>query len=265
MEDLQGRMARTDKIGPSPPGLSGNGKRWTILIIGSVGKVRSFKIFPSVACMAGIFLVLYIPLTIHITNKYFSLRYSNSILSQEIQRLEKELIRDKRVLQKTYQRVAILEDYIHNLEEKEKEGEEPAQRREGKDVEHGKGVEKTVSSLVDIKDMVIQKEGSRMIVNFRVVNLQEGENPVGGYVHIMAKTEDGSFPTKWTFPRQDLENGLPLSFRRGQLFLIQRFKPIQGTITLDPQDEPPAAIRVMVYGQSGNLLLEREYDVGNGS
>ncbi|MBW2000183.1 MAG: hypothetical protein JRJ29_19765 [Deltaproteobacteria bacterium] len=160
-----------------------------------------------------------------------------------------------------------MEDYIRNLEAKEKEGEKPVSTRsfKGRGVEGNKAGERTISDLVDIKDMVIQKEGLRMTVNFRVVNLKEGENPVGGYVHIMAKSKDGTFPRKWTSPREDLENGIPLSFRRGQLFLIQRFKPIRGIIDLNPGDEPPTAIKVMVYGQSGELLLEREYEVGNGS
>jgi len=265
MEDHQRRMATSDKVDASPAGPSGGRKRLTVLIVGSVGRVRSFNIFPPLVYLAIVFLILYIPWTIYIANEYFSLRHSKGILSKEIRRLQEELIRDKRVLQKTYQRVAILEDYIHNLEEKEGKEPEPARSSQGKAPENISAIQRTVSDLVDIKDMVIQKEGARMIVNFRVVNLQEGENPVGGYIHIMAQAKDGAFPTKWTFPREDLENGVPLSFRRGQLFLIQRFKPIQGTIDLDPEGEPPAAIKVMVYGQSGNLLLEREYEVGNGS
>ncbi|MBW2064536.1 MAG: hypothetical protein JRJ03_06335 [Deltaproteobacteria bacterium] len=260
-------MEKADKINPSSEGLPGNARRLTILVIGSVGKVRSFKIFPSVIYAAIVFLVIYIPLTIYVTNKFFSLRDSNRILSKEIERLERELVRDKRALQKTYQRVAILEDYINNLEAREKEGKkpEPARILEGAGAAGTKTVEKTISDLVDIKDMVIQKEGFRMTVNFRVVNLKEGENPVGGYVHIMAKSKDGTFPKEWTFPREDLQNGIPLSFRRGQLFLIQRFKPIRGIIDLNAEDEPPTAIKVMVYGQSGELLLEREYEVDNGS
>ncbi|MBW1999648.1 MAG: hypothetical protein JRJ29_17010, partial [Deltaproteobacteria bacterium] len=94
-------MENAEKINPSPEGLPGNGKRLAVLVIGSVGKVRSFKIFPPLVYTAIVFLAIYIPVTIYVTNKFFSLRYSNEVLTKEIERLEKELVRDKRTLQKT--------------------------------------------------------------------------------------------------------------------------------------------------------------------
>jgi hypothetical protein len=54
-----------------------------------------------------------------------------------------------------------------------------------------------------------------------------------------------------------------VNFRRGQLFLIQRFKPVHGRFYLTSTSEPPTALRVLVYDQSGLLILEREFEVSH--
>ena len=116
---------------------------------------------------------------------------------------------------------------------------------------------------VDIEDMVIQQEGERMSVEFKLVNKNPGETAVGGYIHLIAIGNDPNPPPEWTFPRVQLEEGIPVNFRRGQLFLIQRFKPVQGRFFLTPNSESPTALKVLVYDQSGLLILEREFEVSH--
>ena len=124
-------------------------------------------------------------------------------------------------------------------------------------------VSESTPRLVEIRDMVIQKEGERMTVDFRVINKHPRDNPVGGYIHIIAKRRDGTSPMGWAYPSVELQDGIPVHYRRGQLFLIQRFRPVQGAFHFDAVDEPPAAVKILIYDQIGKLILEREYEVDN--
>ena len=267
-------MASTGRQIPSVKKKPSRENRITIMIMRSVGKVRSFKVSASIALSAVIFLGLYIIVSIFITNRYFDLRSKQALQNVRVRQLETEVSRNQQDLQRSTQKVAILEDYIRNLEAPKEEEAEPFKNpdqqrktaypiaRPGADDEDQ---EDGSASIVDIRDMVIQKDGATINVNFRVVNLQPTENPVGGYIHLIAKRKGENGPSALTFPYEELRDGVPVNFRRGQLFLIQRFKPIHGTFDLTQNSEPPTVIKVFIYDQAGELLLEREFEFSNDS
>lgn len=261
--------------------------RLTIMIIRSLGRVRSFKISPVIVFCATLFLVLYLPFSVFIINNYIGLYRASSTHSTNVEQLEKEVIKGQKDLGRLRQHVALLEDYIRHLEEpqeQQKEKSPPAGNADTKENSAPRRVEiirkQTVISdvetppgdseeemkpigAVDIKEMIIQKEGARMSVEFKLVNMNPGETAVGGYIHLIAMGNDPNPPPEWTFPRVQLQQGIPVNFRRGQLFLIQRFKPVHGRFFLAPDSEPPTALKVLVYDQSGLLILEREFEVSH--
>ena len=261
--------------------------RLTIMIMRSLGRVRSFKISPQIVFGATLFFILYISISVYIINNYIRLYRANRTQSTKIEQLEKEVIKGQKNLLRFRQQVTLLEDYIRHLEEPQNPQEEkPATRKEESTNEKSAPRkieiirEETVISdaervtvdreeemrpigAVDIKDMIIQKEGSRMSVEFKLVNINPGETAVGGYIHLIAMGTDPNPPPEWTFPRVQLEEGVPVNFRRGQLFLIQRFKPVHGKFYLTPHSETPKALKVLVYDQSGLLILEREFEVSH--
>jgi hypothetical protein len=269
--------------------------RLTIMIMRSLGRVRSFKISPHIVFWATLFFILYIPFSVFIINNYVKLYRANRSQSTKIEQLEKEVIKGQKDMSRFRQHVNLLEDYIRHLEEPQKKSatrrtdytkEKSATRKNDytKEKSPTRKIEiirkETVISdaespavdseeemkpigAVDIKDMVIQKEGPRMSVEFKLVNMNPGETAVGGYIHLIAIGSDPNPPPEWTFPRVQLEEGIPVNFRRGQLFLIQRFKPVHGRFYLTSTSEPPTALRVLVYDQSGLLILEREFEVSH--
>ena len=117
------------------------------------------------------------------------------------------------------------------------------------------------SDSVDIADMVIQREGSRLVVNFKLVNMHPEETAVGGYVHIIAINRQSDPPKEWSYPQEKLEDGKPANYRAGQIFLIHRFKQIQGKFNLGSSAESPSLIRFLVYDQPGALILEKDFEV----
>jgi len=146
--------------------------------------------------------------------------------------LEKEISKIKKYLHKSKERTAFFRDYISNLEEKRREesapikgaiSQERSASRDVKALSKDRDEKNKPIKIVDIKDMVIQKEGSKMTVNFKVVNVQPGETPAGGYIHIIARSKKSIPPKDWPYPEEKLQDGVPVNYRRGQLFLIQRF------------------------------------------
>jgi hypothetical protein len=232
-------------------------------------------------------MILYIPFSVFIINNYVGLYRANRTQSTKIEQLENEVIKGQKDLGRYRQQVTLLEDYIRHLEgphEQQKEKTAARGNAHTKEESTDRKVEiireETVISnantpagdseegmnpigAVDIKEMVIQKEGARMNVEFRLVNVSPGETAVGGYIHLIAMGDDPNPPPEWTFPKVQLEKGIPVNYRRGQLFLIQRFKPVHGRFFLKPQSEPPKALKVLVYDQSGLLILEREFEVSH--
>ena len=280
-------MAQTESKVPPVKKKPHDEDRLTIMIIRSLGRVRSFKISPVIVFCATLFLILYLPFSVFIINNYIGMYRASSTHSTNVEQLEKEVIKGQKDLGRLRQHVALLEDYIRHLEEpqeQQKEKSPPAVNADPKDNSAPRKVEiirkQTVISdvesppgdseeemkpigAVDIKEMIIQKEGARMNVEFKLVNMNPGETAVGGYIHLIALGNDPNPPPEWTFPRVQLEEGIPVNFRRGQLFLIQRFKPVHGRFFLAPNSEPPTALKVLVYDQSGLLILEREFEVSH--
>jgi hypothetical protein len=219
--------------------------------------------------LAVLFLLAYIPLSILFINRYFDLRHIHFKQSEKVSTLQKKVMSNQKALLKSRDHAALLEEYIRRLEKGETEETQTAEEEKSQDDRAGKIVASTrkqgealpkTTDIVSIEDMVIKKQDSRITVDFRLVNVQQGEDPVGGYVHIIAKAEGADTSNLRTFPYERLINGMPENYRRGQLFLIQRFKPIKGRFDLTPNADPPSIFQVLVYDQSGLLILEEGFE-----
>ena len=249
--------------------------RLTIMIIRGVDKVRSFRISPLILFLVTIFFLIFTFSSIFYLNKYFKYFYiydENTTQNEKIERLTGEVSKNKKLLQRSKEQVAFLEDYIRNLEEQWERGSKPIEDEKlrerspgllAEDLTEDSDQEGKFTGVVDIKDMIIQKDGSRVSVKFKLINMQPGENTASGYIHIIARDENASPQKEWTYPKEKLQNGVPLNFRLGRLFRINRFKRIHGKFDLALNSESPSIIKVLVYGQSGELILEKTFEVSD--
>lgn len=259
----------------------GVAKRWTIMVMGRVGKVRSFKVAPGVLFWSLVFLLVYLPVSVLVINQWVDLRRQVRSQAAEIERLELELARAERSRFKFEQHVALLEGYIASMEsrgsgsETESQSEpEPAREPEAsvqegpaeiRPAEAPQAPPTPVQGLVDVEEMSSEQDGEAFAVTFNLVNITEGTDPVSGYVHILAGgREDGS--TWWkVYPRGRVSKGLPESYRAGQPFIIQRFKPIQGRFDVRDGGGAPETIRIVVYDEAGRLIYHRDFEPGHAS
>ena len=279
MEDKNRGLASNASKTPSIGDLSRDGNLLTIMIMKSVGQVRSFKISPRILFLASLFLLLYILTSILVINEYLEIRQVSMSQSKKINIQDEAVLKTNQHLVRSRQQIAFLEDYIRNLEEEKGKPEETTKVSQSEKIQEKveeryaappkapllEKKEGKPEEIVDIKEMAIKKDGARIVLSLKLVNMRPGEEAVGGYIHIIAAGENLVPPEEWTYPREKLKEGVPVNFRRGLPFRIQRFKPFNARFKPGPNDELPSVIRVFVYNQSGDPMLKKEFKVGNGS
>jgi hypothetical protein len=247
------------------------------MVMGRVGKVRSFKVSPRVLFWTFLFLLVYLPVSVLVVNHWVELRRDVKVQEQEIDRLGLELARAERTLFKFQQHVTLLESYIDSMESGREQPEavraseeteprveeEPPQSQEE---EEAAPSEPAVRGLVGVEQMAIEREEDAVQVSFNLTNIAEGEEPVSGYVHILASGKENGSPWWDVYPRGEVaEDGVPESYRLGLPFIIQRFKPIQGRFSPGPGRGLPDAIRVVVYDDTGRLIYNEAFEVEHAS
>ena len=238
------------------------------MIMRGLGGVRSFNISPVFVFCVVLFFIAFTIASLFAINGFLHLRRWTAVQKREINQLRKKADHRLKELLEVKQRMALLTSYVRDLENPQKvkrvlvPEEKPVPQKEAQPPVPGK----PATQLVDVRGIAVRKEGSRMTVDFRLINLAPPEKAVGGYVHTLIKIEDSNPPRLMIFPKQkQLESGLPVNYRRGQPFLIHRFRPIKAGFDLTSIPQPPSSIRVLVYGQSGKLLLSKVFAVSEDS
>jgi hypothetical protein len=241
----------------------------TIMIMGSIGRIRSFTISRRILLWSSIFLSFYILLSLFIISRYISIRSrfrEQSVTIEEIK--EKYEVMEKDLL-KAQQRAVNLEAYIESTRNQKGEdntvpgqGQAPAALASTAVDASGKGSVQTKLS-VDIEGLDIRRLNSAVAIDFRLVNITSGPGAVEGYLHVIVRDKNGNFPLKWNEPSKEVRNGFPAEFRRGEHFIIQRFKQYHREFTSDGSVGMPAHIKILAYDPSGNLILIKEYEVND--
>jgi cell division protein FtsB len=242
----------------------------TIMIVANLGKVRSFRISSRFLTWSFLFFVFYIVVSIIIINDYFEKRWTNNALTEQLEGLQYEIEGTKKELYRSKQHLALLESHIYpqetDIEEEVKPPADTEVQEENTELSTGDSFSEIITedsrkTLVDIQDLEIKRDKNKLTVFFNLVNMHEGDESANGYVHIIAMNKESDPPQLWTYPKVALRNGLPIDYKRGQLFLIKRFKTIRGEYFFSTSTELPSSIKVLVYDQSGKILLQKEFEV----
>jgi len=238
------------------------------MIMGRVGKVRSYRISRRLFLWAVLFFAAYLPFSVYLVNRYFELRNENVAQRGKIERLERDALRGDNALSRSKEHIAFLEDYILQIDKPAEHVSEPPKAPEKKpeavalkpsEDKAGARDEKIVS----VEELVTEKQSGKLNVSFKLVNLLPDDTSVGGYVFIMARNKEAPPSQDWTYPPVKLLSGLPETYKRGQVFLIQRFKPIQGKLTLNPGEDAPAILEILVYDQAGKIMLHKDFEIAH--
>jgi len=241
-----------------------------VMITRLVGKTHSFSISSRILLWSSLFLLFYLITSLVIIHKYFDLRRTNNEKSIQITHLERDIIIMKKDLRRATQQLSLFKNAVHDFQSTRKKQNEtigaesldskPAQVDNGSSQAEKKSNE-TKETFVGIEDLTVHKNGSDLDVRFKVVNLRQDEAVISGYVHIIAIDSKSDPPKLWPHPKTTLQNGIPVNYKQGESFAINRFKTFKGKYSFESKTEGPSSIKVLVYDKLGNLFLQKEFEV----
>ena len=244
---------------------------FSVMISRGLGKVRSFNISSRLLFWTTVVFVLYMVFSTVAITRYFGELRSNTIQLNLLQQLQNEIETTKKTLYRARQRLKLLEDYVGNSQgkqEKQVESLEPGDINPTptKPVIQEETFERPdeaapVGSLVEIKNLTTKKRGERLSVKFRLIKITPDRDQIKGYVFMIAANSESDPPQLWTYPRAALKNGKPINYKQGEFFKVRNYRIIQGKYFLDSETETPSFLKILVYDESGKLILKKEFSI----
>jgi hypothetical protein len=222
----------------------------TIMIFTDLGKVRRFMISPRLILFASLFFLFYIVATIYVTNKYLDARRIHKVQADQITKLSRKLMKTTESLQRSKHHIALLDDYISEGKVQGPESESTVSYPES-----------PLPKIVDIEEVNIRRDGATLYVTFRIINRQENEEPLGGYIFVLASPKDSDPSEVWVYPSSSLKDGLPVNYTRGHRFFIERFMSIDTKLRIGGSIDIPLILKILVYDRDGTLILEKLVEV----
>lgn len=232
-------------------GRSKGQERMTIMIFKNVGKVQTFKISSRLIFWASLFFLFYIVATIFLTNEYFDIYRINKMQAYKIDELRREIIKNTKILERSKQHIALLGDYIR---ENKEQIPEPMSK-----VDY---TESSLPKLLDIDELKIERDGSDITINFKIINRQLNEEPIGGYIFVIASVRGADQSKIWSYPNSMLKGGFPVDYKKGRRFFIKRFTSISSKCTLSRSVDKPLILKLLAYDREGRLILKKIVEVG---
>jgi outer membrane biosynthesis protein TonB len=117
--------------------------------------------------------------------------------------------------------------------------------------------------LVAIENLTSQHKNTRLTISFRLAKTTGDKTPLRGYLHMILVDKNVDPPQIRSFPHEVLKGGIPVSYKRGQVFVIKHFRVVHGKFFLGGTKEAPASLRIFVYDKDGVLLLDRKLTLKN--
>lgn len=240
------------------------------LVTRGTGPVRRFRISYRILLGAAFFLVLFIAVSVVVINDYAQRRLADKASALEVTRLQAELKEAKRALYRSEQRIEVLETHLNRVRSPAKGLDEASKAAGDQPGEQAVAAEEGPETpepgaegpRVEIENLKTARDAGKLSFSFNVVSRDGQDKPVRGYVHVIAMDKASEPPQLWTYPKAALKDGLPIDYRRGHLFMIKRFREIQGECFLNTEDQVPTALRILVYDASGTLVYDKEFPVG---
>lgn len=278
MENLPGNVAQDSKIAsrrssPAEP------KSWTLLLVGAMGNIISFRVTRPLVVTLIVGLVTILAFVVFATFSYHAMRTENRELKRDLDKVRAELVAANKAKELALVRLMLLNESPLDRNtpvQISQVGKPPVlPSQDTKDV-----VSKVVKpipgpppvqtaempaspEIVLIEKLEIRQEGESDSVRFKfsLKNIDPQGRRIKGYTFVVLKPEKGSQEPLMVSPWTSLKNGRPTLFRRGQYFSIARFKFVSGTFRGVKTIEPFKTATVYVYSETGDLMAEEVYEV----
>jgi len=267
---------------PKTKGKGDRGRRLTIMVLGDVRKVRTFECSRIAIILFTVVLCAYLVFSFFVLYQFFNLRMAHDADLKRIVRLEQEATMMKKARDQSRERVSLLKDYLESIEGRRTEEEiqekeatrpkhevqsQPYSATQSEPVPQGQTLTQSepviTERIVELRDMTLRIEGTRLLIDFKLYKVSNNEPVVRGYVLIVVRDKHSSPPRELAFPYAELKNGMPVNYRRGQVFEIKRFKAIHGNFPLPSGAQTYSTITVLVFFREGTLIHKEEFEVND--
>ena len=102
-----------------------------------------------------------------------------------------------------------------------------------------------------IEDMALNLAGQKLEMNFKIVNLTQGQKRISGYLFILLQSEGQIH----TWPAQALnQQNMQMEFSSGEFFATRRFRPV--TATFNAFGNRQVVLKALIFNQTGDLIFE---------
>ena len=244
---------------------------FSVMIARDLGKIRSFNISSRLLFWATLVFVLYMVFSAVAISRYFGELRSNTVQLALLQQLQDEIEGTKKTLYRARQRLKLLEDHIGNSQGKQGKQTEslepgdinpvPAKTVIQEETFESPDEADPVEPVVEIRNLTTKRRGGKLSVTFRLIKTMPDRNQVKGYIFMIAANSESDPPQLWTHPRAALKNGEPINYKRGQFFKVRNYRIIRGKYFLDSETETPSVLKILVYDESGELILKKEFSI----
>jgi hypothetical protein len=235
----------------------------TVIASKGLGRVRHFNVNFFVLLGILTVLVVYFAFSFMLLIWFFGEHHQENLLVK----LEKDFLETQKALYQAKQRLKFLENYIDPSKiPAESPNKTLTSQSPPMDNKKPRGTESdatkastTQSTIVRIKDLKINHRGNSLSVNFKLARASYGRTPLRGHIFVIAVDRSTDPPQLWPSPKAAFENGTPVNPKRGQAYKIRNFRRIRARWSFASSQKLPSELRILVYDQTGGLLLEEDY------
>ncbi len=114
-----------------------------------------------------------------------------------------------------------------------------------------------------VEKFEIRQESKKDSMVFKLKLSNIDDRRIEGYTFVVFKPEKGSQRPFISCPETSFKDGKPVFFKKGEFFSIIRFKFISGDFSGIETIESFKTATVYAYSKSGDILLEKVYEIDN--
>ena len=245
--------------------------RLNILIFKRFGKVWSFSISSRILLGAVIFFIVFSLGSIYIVKCYVELIFQSSNTSKELISVKKELKKTKLGFNHAELQIQLLQNAVNDLSsrpvkqvekdtKKNKRDKKKAQKATAKSSK--KKADLSPEYYLTIKNAMILKKDNTLKINFHLFNLSK-KKKIKCYLHLIAFGKDNKTIRYLSDSAKKLHNGYPKDYKLSQTTVVKKYTTITREFPFKNIDTLINSLKVVIYSQSGSLILEKEFEIKN--
>lgn len=251
MENLSRNMAQESEVRNSDC-LRKAPKCWTLLLVGRLGKIVSFRLTKPLLVGLTTGAVMILGFAIFAVVSYNAIRIENAGLRKMLKAAKSDLETANRVHQAGTPIVG------------KTETEKPIVAASSVLTSEPRGTAPLLSpERVSVENFKMRRDlvGNALDFEFHLKNVDPEGRRLSGYTFAVLESVKDSWDLFRACPQAPLVDGRPSLFQNGELFSIARFKVVRGTFTDVGAINRYGTVTVYVYSKTGDLFVEEVFEV----